>query len=98
MWLASTVCSKESAKGIGEMPAVVDLLWQSQPVHVSPPPHAARRGHFERLVHNVKAGMGRTYYHYYDCMTVAVVIIAMIVAVVIIAPPLGDPVGLLTTT
>ena len=65
---------------------------------MSLPPHAARRGHFERLVHNVKAGMGRTYYHYYDCMTVAVVIIAMIVAVVIIAAPLGDPVGLLTTT
>ena len=85
-------------KSIGEMPAVVDLWWPSQPVHVSPPPHAARRGHFERLVHNVKAGMGRTYYHYYDCMTVAVVIIAMIVAVVIIAAPLGDPVGLLTTT
>ena len=42
--------------------------------------------------------MGKTYNHYYDCMTVAVVIIAMIVAVVIIAAPLGDPVGLLTTT
>ena len=51
-----------------------------------------------RHFNNVKAGMGRTYNHYYDCMTVAVVIIAMIVAVVIIAAPLGDPVGLLTTT
>ena len=80
-------------KSIGEMPAVVDLWWPSQPVHVSPPPHAARRGHVERLVHNVKAGMGRTYYHYYDRMTVAVVMIAMIVAVVIIAAPFGRPSG-----